>query len=144
MITLQAPRKTRAFHRSAWSSDLTPEVPVKKVKISLTAEHVQAATWSLYNNPVSVAIRPHLSENAAVSMIWNSDSYGPRHAGDEAQIGIHIEAHDPETGRFIEERDYYLKLPKRAQQALWKLRCQGLHFFQPITMTLELPAAALR
>ena len=106
--------RTATFESSPWSSDLTPEVPVSRIRLEINAEHVSAATWRRYQDPVSLALRTHLSPHACASVFWNSDGFAPRYSDDEARIGIHQEVQDPETGRFDRELHYWLPLPRRA------------------------------
>ena len=135
--------RTATFESSPWSSDLTPEVPVSRIRLEINAEHVSAATWSRYEDPVSLALRTHLSPHACACVFWNSDGFAPRYSDDEARIGIHLEVQDPETGQFDRELHYWLPLPQRAAQAMWKLRYQGAQYFTPFRTTLHLPKNAL-
>lgn len=145
MTTTQAPVTTRAFESSPWRSwEMTPEVPVRRILVHVSREHVEEATWSLYWNPIAIALKPHLAERACASMFWNSDSFGPRYSDDDARVGVHQEIYDPDTGHFIEELHYWLPLPRRATKAMWKLRCQGIDSFTPFNVALTLPTATLR
>ena len=136
---------TRVFESSPWSSrEITPEVPVRRILAHVSREHVEEATWSLYRNPISIALTPHLAERACASMFWNSDSYSPRYPEDDARVGVHLEIYDPETGHFVEEHSYWLPLPRRATRAMWKLCCEGIYTFQPFNVALTLPTATLR
>ena len=128
--------RLRSFEPKPWTRDRTDPVPISRIKIPLTAEHIEEATWSLYHNPVSVALRPHLNEHTVASLFWNSDSFGPRYFDDDARIGIHIENADGES-------NYWLPLPVRATRAMWLLRSRGLPEFRPLTISLDLPTAAL-
>ena len=123
---------------------MTPHVPVRRVKATITKEHIKAASWSLYHNPVSLALQEHLSRDACASLFWNSDGFAPKYPEDEARIGIHQEVNDPESGSFLEELHYNLPLPRRATRALWKLRRQGIETFNPFIIQVDLPEAALK
>ena len=135
--------RTATFESTPWSSDLTPKVPVSRILLEINAEHVSAAIWKRYQDPISLALRTHLCSHACATVFWNSDSFAPRYPDDEARIGIHLEVHDPETGRFDRELHYWLPLPRRAARAMWKLRCQGAQYFTPFRTILHLPKNAL-
>ena len=128
--------RLRSFEPEPWTRDRTDEVPITRVRVPLTVDHIEQATWSLYHNPVSVALAPHLNEHTIASMFWNSDSFAPRYHDDDARLGIHIEHEDQESS-------YWLPLPVRATRAMWRLRSRGLPAFQPLTISLDLPTAAL-
>ena len=128
--------RTRSFETSPWSHTPTPEVPVARIRLRLTVQDVEEATWSLHHNPVSVALHRLLKDQACATMFWNSDAPAPQYAGDDARIGIHI---SKENG----EDSYWMPLPARATRAMWKLRCGGMPAFQPLTIALDLPREAL-
>ena len=143
---------TAMFETSPWSPRETIEVPARTIRVQVTQEHVGQALWTRFQNPVSIALRDHLQENACAQVFWNSDSFGPQDSGDDARIGIYIENTHPENGRpgskyplhgQTTEDQYHLPLPRRATQAMWKIRSQGDSTFKPFTTILTLPAHAL-
>ena len=144
MITAApAEEKTASFERDAWRSWDRHEAPARTVTVTVTAEHVSQAYWARFRDPVSLAIRPLLNERSTVQMYWNSDSWAPMGAYDDARIGIHIEPERPEEGD-EEEGAHWLPLPRRATAAMWKLRSKGSAQYTPVTIKLTLPAAALK
>ena len=128
--------RTRRFEPDAWSRALTHAVSVSRVRVTLTRQDIEEATWNLYRNPVSIALKKLLNDRSCATMFWNSDSPAPQHPGDDARIGIHVET---STG----ESSFWLPLPVRATRAMWRLRQGGIAAFQPFTMALDLPLAAL-
>ena len=137
--------RTTSFERDAWSSKLRLDVPVKRMLIPVTSEHVNRAVWGRFRDPVSMAIQAHLCEHACVEVFWNSDCFHPQYADDDARIGLHHEMLRPEIDRLIEERrNYWLPLPRRATAAMWKLRNSTIDEFKEFTMALDLPIYVLR
>ena len=128
--------RLRSFEPDAWSTSRTDPVPSTRIKVPLTLEHIERATWSLHRNPVSLALRPLLNEESCATMYWNSDSPSPLYHDDDARIGIHVETRDG-------EQSYWLPLPVRATRALWRLRSCGIEAFQPLIMSLDVPQCAL-
>ena len=139
MTTATLPtEKTATFEKEAWTPWDVHEVPAKQITVTITKEIVDEARWSRFQDPVSLAIRPLLNEQSCVQTFWNSDSWSPQGAHDDAKIGIHVE--DRGQG----ELSHWLTLPRRATSAMWKLRSRGIEEFEPVTMKLTLPASALR
>ena len=128
--------RLRSFEPDAWSTSRTEPVPCSRIKVPLTLEHIEKATWSLHHNPVSVALRTLLNENSCATMFWNSDSPSPLYHDDDARIGIHVETPAGEVS-------YWLPLPVRATRALWRLRSRGIDAFQSLVMSLDVPQCAL-
>ena len=133
--------KLVTFETSPWSGNAIA-TPARHIRVRVTREHVDEAFWRRFKDPVSIALKEHLHENALPDVFWNSDSFAPRYAGDEARVGIYTEGRDAQTGR-IWEAEYHLPLPRRAAQAMWKLRNQGIEAFRPFTTILAIPASAL-
>ena len=133
---------TAMFEASPWSPAERIEAPARTIRVQITRQHVEEARWRRFQDPISIALRDHLQENACAQVFWNSDSFAPKDSGDDARIGIYIENRDPENGRTTEEQ-YHLPLPRRATQAMWKLRNQGDATFTPFKTILTLPAKAL-
>lgn len=128
--------RTRAFEPAPWSQSRTEAVPVTRVRVTITSRDIEKATWSLYWNPVSIALKRLLNDRSYAAMFWNSDAPAPQHAGDDARIGIHVETTNG-------ERSFWLPLPVRATRAMWNLRQRGIAAFTPVTMALDLPVMAL-
>ena len=128
--------RTRAFEPTPWSPSRTEAVPVTRARVPLTPKDIEEATWSLYRNPVSIAIKRLLNDRSCAAMFWNSDAPAPQHASDDARVGIHVET---ATG----ESSFWLPLPVRATRAMWRLRQGGIAAFMPLTMALDLPVMAL-
>ena len=133
---------TAIFETSPWSPGERIEVPARTIRVQVTHEHVERALWRRFQDPVSIALREHLQENACAQVFWNSDSFAPQDSRDDARIGIYIEKTNPENGQTTEDQ-YHLPLPRRATQAMWKIRSQGHSTFKPFTTILTLPAHAL-
>ena len=142
-MTTAAPdrEKTATFEHDPWRTWETHEEPAKTVTVTITAEHVDEAVWGRFRDPVSLAIRPLLNDRSTVQMYWNSDSWAPMGAYDDARIGIHVEPATPGTQ---EEEAHWFPLPRRATAAMWKLRQTGAEHFSPVTMRIKLPTAALK
>ena len=139
MTTATLPKdKTPIFESDAWMPRDAHEAPARQVTVTITEEIVDQARWSRFYDPVSLAIEPLLNEHSCVETFWNSDSWAPRGAYDDARIGIHVEidGHDPLS--------HWLPLSRKATQAMWKLRSKGLEHFTPVAMRLTLPVSALR
>ncbi len=130
-----------SFEKSPWNHRTTRS-PGQRLLVHVSREHIQQARWSRFLDPISLALRQHLSHHACADLFWNSDGFGPRHPGDEARTGIHHEIHDQATGDFIEELHYHLPLPHRAARTMWRLRQQGIETFRPFNMSIHLPQAA--
>lgn len=130
------------FEPSPWSPGERITAPARNVRIQVTREHLEKALWRRFHDPVSIALKEHLQENACAQVFWNSDSFAPQYPGDEARVGIYVESRDPRTGRSTEQ-EYHLPLPQRAAQAMWRLRSQGPQAFRPFTTNLTIPVQAL-
>ena len=122
-----------AFETSPWAGAHC-KVPAKLVTVSIIQEHFQNAKWTRFCDPVSMALNELLNDGACADVFWNSDSFGPRYYGDEARIGFHIEDHPVES-------HYYVPLPRRTADVMWKLRRDG--FIYPFSMKASIPVAAL-
>ncbi len=133
---------TAMFETSPWSPGERIAAPARTIKVEITQDHLEEARWRQFQDPVSIALREHLQENACAQVFWNSDSFAPQDSRDEARIGIYIENKDPENGQSTEDQ-YHLPLPRRATRAMWKIRSQGASAFKPFTTHVTLPAQAL-
>ena len=142
MSTTSNTKATTMFETSPWSPGEKVGAPARTVSVEITRDHVQEARWSRFQNPVSIALRGHLQENACAQVFWNSDSFAPGGPGDEARIGIYVADTDPESGR-TKEAEYHLPLPRRTARAMWKIRSQGISSFQPMSMRVTLPVQAM-
>ena len=134
--------KTATFEAKPWVASSEGEAPAQAIAIDVTQEHVDNGYWVQFRDPVSLAIKEKLGECACAEVFWNSDSFGPRYASDDARIGIHVEILN-DYGRCIGERHYWMPLPRKATRAMWKLRSEGIETFEPFTMQLNLPADAV-
>lgn len=132
-----------AFLTEPWSPRPPALFPARTVNVAVTKEHVEQGYWRRFRDPVSLAIREILAENACADLFWNSDSFAPRYHDDDAMIGIFVEVPpDEPSGRCVEYA-MHLPLPVRATRAMWRLRCQGIDTFRDFTMRLQLPVMAL-
>ena len=144
-MTLQQPPRrppTAEFERSAWQAWDTVHTPARQVDITITKEHVDRALWGRFHDPVSLAVEPVLQKNACVQVFWNSDSYRPLHAQDDARLGVSVEIQD-DTGHTTREESYWVPLPRRATRAMLALARRGPDNFTPVTMRVKLPTIAL-
>ena len=132
-----------AFLTEPWSPHPPVMIPARTVNVTVTRQHVEQGYWSRFRDPVSLAIREILAENACVDLYWNSDSFAPRHHDDDAMIGIFVEVPPDEPGGRCVEHAMHLPLPVRATKAMWRLRCLGIDTFRDFNMRLWLPAMAL-
>ena len=130
------------YEESPWDPT-TIQALAKRFLIHVSRQHVEEGRWTRFADPVSLALQVHLSDRSCAEVFWNSDGFGPRYPGDDARIGIHHEVSDPDTETFVTENHYHLPLPRRATQAMWKLRRHGIHSFQPFTMAVYIPQEAL-
>ena len=133
---------TTAFEASPWAPGERIDAPARTLRVQVTREHVEEARWRRFQDPISIALKEHLQENACAQVFWNSDSFAPLYPRDDARVGIYIESKDPQTGRTAEQ-EYHLPLPQRAARAMWKIRSQGAQAFRPFTTILTIPAPAL-
>ena len=136
--------RTVPFEASPWRASSARAVPAKRVTVEISREDIKEATWSRFNNPVSIALQEHLAQNTCADLFWNSDGFTPRYPDDDARIGIHQEVLHPQTGRLEREEHYHLPLPRRATRAMWLLRKDGIDTFSTIRMAVDLPTACLR
>lgn len=141
MTNTEAKTHTTTYETSPWSRD-THDAEARKLTLQVTQDHVDRARWIRFNDPVCQAVNDALGENACTELIWNSDGFHPRCHDDDARIGIHVEITDPATGRTT-EYSYWQPLPRRAERALKKLYNRDARGFQPFTMRIAVPAAAL-
>ena len=68
---------TAIFEASPWSPGERIEAPARTIRVQITREHVEEARWRRFQDPISIALRDHLKENACAHVFWNSDSFAP-------------------------------------------------------------------
>lgn len=137
--------RTASFEKDPWTSKLRLDVPVKRMLIPVTVDHVNKARWIRFWDPVSVAIQDYLCEHACAEVFWNSDGFRPRYASDDARIGIHYERRRIEPDKLVyESKNYWIPLPRRATTAMWKLVNGTIDDFEKFTMALDLPTLVLK
>ena len=136
------PQPTTIFEESPWRATTARTAPARRVTVEVTRAHVESARWRRFQDPVSLAVHDHLADHACAEVFWNSDSFGPRHAQDDARIGIHVETQD-QDGTVNGEEHYYTPLPRRTARAMWKLSQEGIDTFRTFRTAVQLPLAAL-
>ena len=133
---------TTEFETSAWKTWDTVQAWARQVEVTITREVVDRARWRQFMDPVSLALDQVLQKHACAQVLWNSDGFRPRYAGDDGRIGIHVEIQD-DSGLTIREESYWTPLPQRAARAMRKLAREGAEEFESLTMRLKLPTVAL-
>ena len=139
----QAKQREAEFLSEAWRPRTAEKAPARRVQVEITVEHGSRHRWDQFQNAVSLAIKEHLKEDACATVYWNSDGPFPRSASDDAQVGIHTEIHDPDTGEFLHESNRYFPLPERAAREFWRMRKEGEYDFTPMVLEMDLPEEAL-
>ncbi len=124
------------FEESPWSVLPPIEIHAKYLSVDVTTEHIAQSKWTRFMDPVSIALKEKLNDYSCVDIFWNSDSFSPSHANDDAYIGIHTETSD-------KEHSYYVRLPTRSTKAMWKLRTQGERTFKSFKIRIPIPLIAL-
>ena len=134
--------REQSFETEPWSRT-RHAAPARNLTVTVTRDHVERAYWTKFMDPVSLAMKEALNEHACAETFWNSDGFQPRYPGDAARLGIHLESLEPETGR-MQEKSYWIPLPRRAASAMRKLSREGIVSFQEFRMRIWAPAQALR
>ena len=118
------------------------EVPVKRIRIVITRQHVEDARWAMFLDPVSMAIGQH-TRDCAPSVHWQSDSWRPRYHDDEADVHIYQEVMDAH-GQVVGELHHQTKLPRRAERAMKKLSADGIDSWKDTAMSIDIPVSMLK
>ena len=128
----------KQFELEAWSGarEMTEPLDTKRLKFTLTQEHVDRAYWRQFRDPVSECLNEALDEHPAVQVFWNSDGWFPRYPDDDAYVGMSVETLDGELS-------IWQPLPRSAERAMKHLALRG-KCDVPVTFQLDVPTICMR